>query len=296
MAIPSLPSQRNYNQFGGRNGDGRPDGMASAPANGRRSGTAGSRLPIESDQLNLIAVAVAAPSFSPTVTGSELAVGRRDMSELPGTWFVAPCLDGRRARTQRTRQRLIDVYLDLMQQSPCMPTGADIAKRVGCSVRTLFERFPNGAALNHAAAACLLNQEADKKAGQSPPLSHASRYWRMQRHVEASLEGCERWWPLWRAFVLAPERAGLLEVMFDRRRARRSEELRATFHPELSALPEAGRLQVTLAVEVLTSIESWGQLKHRHGLSNADIRETWLAALGKLLPTEPTLSLPWQAA
>lgn len=173
-----------------------------------------------------------------------------------------------------------------------MPTGADIAKRAGYHVRSLFERFPNGAMLNQAAAARLIDQET----GRHPSLSHAGRHWRMQRYVEAGLESCERWWPLWRAFVLAPERAGLLETLFSQRRESRTEELRHTFEPELSGLPEAVRLRAIVAVEVLTSIEGWGQLRYRHRLSDADIRETWLTSLDKLLPKEPALALPRQAA
>lgn len=214
------------------------------------------------------------------------------MPKLPVTKLAASRVDGRRARTQRTRQRLIDTYLHLLRRAQCVPTGADIAKRAGYSVRSLFERFPNRAMLNQAAAAHLIDQEA----GRQSPLLHADRRRRMQRYVEASLEDCERWWPLWRAFMLGPEHAGLLETMFFHRRESRMEELRVTFEPELSALPEAARLQATVALEVLTSIESWGQLRHRHGLSEAAIREIWLAALDKLLAKEPAFSLPRQAA
>ncbi len=52
-------------------------------------------------------------------------------------------IDGRRLRSERTRQYIIEAYLVLLRESPRLPTAAQIAERAGYSVRSLFERFPD---------------------------------------------------------------------------------------------------------------------------------------------------------
>ena len=60
-------------------------------------------------------------------------------------------VDGRRLRSERTRQRIVEAYLSLLGQDPQVPTAALIAERAGCSVRSIFERFSDLHALRVAA-------------------------------------------------------------------------------------------------------------------------------------------------
>src|SRR5204863_9108796 len=63
-----------------------------------------------------------------------------------------PRVDGRRLRSERTKQLIIEAYLALAQEnSPQVPTAAEIAHRAGYSVRSIFERFPDIHALQVAA-------------------------------------------------------------------------------------------------------------------------------------------------
>ena len=50
-------------------------------------------------------------------------------------------VDGRRLRSERTRQAIIEAYLELLRRDPRMPTAAQLAERAGCSVRSIFGRF-----------------------------------------------------------------------------------------------------------------------------------------------------------
>ncbi|MBN9542075.1 MAG: TetR/AcrR family transcriptional regulator, partial [Alphaproteobacteria bacterium] len=52
-------------------------------------------------------------------------------------------IDGRRLRSARTRQIIIEAYLLLLRESPQIPTAAAIATRAGYSIRSVFERFPD---------------------------------------------------------------------------------------------------------------------------------------------------------
>src|SRR5258707_1384214 len=61
-------------------------------------------------------------------------------------------IDGRRLRSERTRQYIIGAYLALLSEGPRVPTAMQIAERAGYSVRSLFERFPDLLTLSLAAA------------------------------------------------------------------------------------------------------------------------------------------------
>ena len=50
-------------------------------------------------------------------------------------------LDGRRLRSERTKQSIMDAYIELLRQKPEIPTAAQIAARAGISTRSIFERF-----------------------------------------------------------------------------------------------------------------------------------------------------------
>src|SRR4249920_3169075 len=71
-------------------------------------------------------------------------------------------IDGRRLRSERTKQLIIEAYLSLLRENPVvqMPTAAQIAERAGYSVRSIFERFPDLSKLRVAAADYSLAQAA----------------------------------------------------------------------------------------------------------------------------------------
>ncbi len=60
-------------------------------------------------------------------------------------------IDGRRLRSERTKQLIIEAFLALLRDNPEIPTAVQIAERAGYSVRSIFERFPDLNALRVAA-------------------------------------------------------------------------------------------------------------------------------------------------
>lgn len=50
-------------------------------------------------------------------------------------------IDGRRLRSERTKQLIIEAFLSLLRDNPVMPTAVQISDRAGYSVRSIFERF-----------------------------------------------------------------------------------------------------------------------------------------------------------
>ena len=55
--------------------------------------------------------------------------------------------DGRTARAERTREKVVDAVLELLDGGDVRPTAERIAKRAGVSERTVFQHFADREAL-----------------------------------------------------------------------------------------------------------------------------------------------------
>ena len=73
------------------------------------------------------------------------SIGRNDSAVSTPLSPKPARIDGRRLRSERTKQLIIEAYLALLRENPvvAMPTAAQIADRAGYSVRSIFERFPD---------------------------------------------------------------------------------------------------------------------------------------------------------
>ncbi len=193
-------------------------------------------------------------------------------------------LDGRALRSERTKQLIIEAYLALLRESPEIPTAAQIAKRAGYSVRSVFERFDDLLALSLATAdyafAEGLNQAAIRDLD-------GTREQRIRAQVETRAGICERWLPLWRVLLHNQHESEFLKVRIGRMRDAVWARLALMYRAELGTLPDADRKMVLIALEQLTDFESWGRMRNRHGLSIEEASRTWIAAIDRLLPPTP---------
>ena len=107
-------------------------------------------------------------------------------------------IDGRRLRSERTKQLIIEAFLALLRDDPQMPTAVQIAERAGYSVRSIFERFPDLNKLRVAAADYGLAQAA-----ALAPARHVDgdRETRIRSQVETRAGTCERGVALWRVLL-----------------------------------------------------------------------------------------------
>ncbi len=209
--------------------------------------------------------------------------GRRP-SEVPASPDSG---DGRRLRSAKTRQIIIEAYLALLRENPRIPTAASIAQRAGYSVRSVFERFPDLHALRVAATDEALLRTSAQVAAQT---AVGSRQDRLKTHVEIRGRVCEEWLPLWRALNAnqgdSPDlksRIRLIREMV----IRRIEEVYAL---ELATLDERERRQTVLAMEALIDFESWARMRDQFGLSFEDACGVWRRAVDRLLPPTPPVS------
>jgi AcrR family transcriptional regulator len=192
--------------------------------------------------------------------------------------------DGRLLRSERTKQILIEAYLDLLRENPRIPTAADIAKRAGCSIRSVFERFSDLLSLSFAAADYAFAQGMAQAVARNVD---GDRQTRLRSQVETRAQVCEQWLPLWRALLRHQHESQELAYRIERMRDAIVGRLELMYRPELSALPDAERKAVLIALEALTDFESWGRMRERHGLSIEAARDVWIAAIDRILPPTP---------
>ena len=190
--------------------------------------------------------------------------------------------DGRLRRSERTRQALIKAYLDLLREKQQPPTAPEIARRAGCSIRSVFQHFSGLLTLSLAAADYAFEQALAQAA---VPNVDADLHTRLKSQVETRAAICERWLPLWRALLRYQSESEELAIRIKRIRAAMVARLELVYGPELSTLSEPERIQLLVALDILTDFESWGRLREGHGLSIEAARDVWINAIGRMLPT-----------
>jgi AcrR family transcriptional regulator len=196
-------------------------------------------------------------------------------------------IDGRRLRSVRTRQLIIEAYLSLLRSSPQIPTAAQIAERAGYSVRSVFERFPDLHALRVAATDYAMEQA---RAKVSERAIDGDRRTRLRTHVETRGQVCEEWLPLWRALNANQGDSAELKARIRLVRELIIRRLEQMYSVELSTLGEPQRRQTVLAIEALIDFESWARMRELFGLSFDDACDLWIRAIDRLLPPTPPVS------
>ena len=195
-------------------------------------------------------------------------------------------IDGRRLRSERTKQLIIEAYLALLREKPeaPMPTAADIAERAGYSVRSIFERFPDLHTLRVAAADYGLAHAAALAPARDVD---GDRPTRIKSQVETRAGTCERGVALWRALTVNVDEDDALTARLRIARNRTIQRLEIMYRPELSSLSEVERRNMLIALEALTDIESWARMREMHGLSFAESCSLWMRAIDRMLPPTP---------
>jgi AcrR family transcriptional regulator len=193
-------------------------------------------------------------------------------------------IDGRRLRSARTKQLIIEAYLALLRDNPRIPTAGQIAERAGYSVRSVFERFPDLHALRIAATDYAF---AQANAQAVPRDLDGDRQARLKAHVETRGWVCEQWLPLWRALNANQGDSVELKARILMVRQTILKRIELMYRPELATLAERERRQVLIAIEILVDFESWARMREYNGLSVAEACKVWIHAIDRLLPPTP---------
>jgi AcrR family transcriptional regulator len=193
--------------------------------------------------------------------------------------------DGRRARSARTRAAIVEAFLGLVREKAEVPTAVRIAKRAGCSTRSVFERFRDFKELAAAAFDHILQSGLSTPVGDTLTRDQKAR---VAFHVKVRATNCENWLPLWR--VLMSAQIGAIEKLQVRVaivREMSRERLKLMYEPELSTMSPWKRDATLMALEALTDYESWGRLREHYRLSFEQACEVWAAMTHQLLLPAP---------
>jgi TetR/AcrR family transcriptional regulator of autoinduction and epiphytic fitness len=189
-------------------------------------------------------------------------------------------LDGRLARSARTRHAVVDALLDLLGEGDLRPTAARIAERAGVSLRLVFHHFDDLEAI--------YSELADRQAERVKPLTvPIAVTLPFARRVE---EFCaqrgrllETLSPVRRSAVLMePFRPALAKRLKRARDLMRAAAVSA-FAPELSKLAADEKRTTIAALDVATSWVAWEQMRRHQGLSETEARGVMAATIRALL-------------
>jgi TetR/AcrR family transcriptional regulator of autoinduction and epiphytic fitness len=189
-------------------------------------------------------------------------------------------LDGRLARSARTRRAVVDALLDLLGEGHLRPTAARIAERAGVSLRLVFHHFDDLDAIY----AELADRQAERVKPLTLPISVALP---LARRIEkfSAQRGrlLETLSPVRRAAVLMePFRPALAKRLKHARDLARAAAL-AAFAPELSKLAVDEKHATAAALDVVTSWPAWEQMRRHQSLSETEARAVMAATIRALL-------------
>jgi AcrR family transcriptional regulator len=166
--------------------------------------------------------------------------------------------DGRRLRSERSRQAIIDATLAFMEEGCLIPTAQQISDRAGVGIRSFFRHFEDMDTLfasiddqiRDSAEALFLGGDRDGSLEE-----------RVLHAVERRAEGYE----IEKNIVLSTSALMWRHEILRKNYARYQRGLRKDLDdwlPELKALPAATRE----AVDAVTSFEMWHRLRYHQNL------------------------------
>jgi AcrR family transcriptional regulator len=188
-------------------------------------------------------------------------------------------VDGRRARGERTRLKVIEALLDLVDEGTVRPTAQEVATRAGVALRTVYHHFEDVEALRRLA----LDLQMRRHAEILKPIDTGGD---LAERIEVIANQCRRLFealtPIRRATMFdeqsSPEMAEGIAFCTRTRR----DHVIGTFAPELRRSGDGMRV-VTDAVDLVTSWPTWEYLRASLGRSPAAATRVMVASLKSLL-------------
>jgi TetR/AcrR family transcriptional regulator of autoinduction and epiphytic fitness len=189
-------------------------------------------------------------------------------------------LDGRLARSARTRHAVVDALLDLLHEGDLRPTAARIAERAGVSLRLVFHHFDDLEAI--------YSELADRQTERVKPLTvpipvtlplplRIEKFSAQRGRLLETLSPVRR-----SAVLMEPFRPALAKQLKHARDLTRAATI-AAFKPELSKLDADEKRATIAALDVATSWVAWEQMRRHQGLSETDARRVMATTIRALL-------------
>lgn len=184
-----------------------------------------------------------------------------------------------RARGERTRERVADALITLLQQGQVPPTARAVAARAGVSVRLVFHHFEDMDALYRKVVALQFARHWQQVRETPPDLPLEER---IERTVAARAKLFDAVREVRRAARAASIRRPEIAARLEESDGLARKWLEGTFAPELAAAGRQRR-ELLAALDAAASWESWDRMRRSGGLSAAAARRSMARALHGLL-------------
>jgi len=185
------------------------------------------------------------------VPGDDIVVIDADESSEPSA--NGGTIDGRHARSERSRQAMVDAVLDLLKEGVLRPSSAQIAERAGVTQRTLFNQFGDMDSLIGAVASRQVQRvfKLLPKAGEGSFEERVARYCDgLERMLEDTMH--VRW-----AVITNPNPAWAGARIVQTAREFMRTQLRDAFQPEIAHVSEQAAAELIDALELETDPAVW---------------------------------------
>jgi TetR/AcrR family transcriptional regulator of autoinduction and epiphytic fitness len=193
---------------------------------------------------------------------------------------LPPRVDGRTARSERTRNAIVDAHVQLIQDGDLRPTADRIAKLAGVSLRALWSHFADMEALFAASGQRILELRDAAYEPVSPDLPLLPRIEAYCRQQARLLEGIA---PAARASALKEPFSPALQRYRKNHVDRVGDELKALFAPELN-----GDHELLAALTATSMWPTWGTWRDAMGLDADAARAALTRTITALLHPAPS--------
>jgi AcrR family transcriptional regulator len=188
---------------------------------------------------------------------------------------TSPVTDGRLLRGIRTRNLIVDALLDLLTEGTPSPTAAQIARRAGVSVRSVFQHFEDLESLY----ADLARQQAERV---RPLLEARPTDGSLGDRVDALVEQRQRLYasirPVRHAIGARADTSPALRRRLETLARQLREQLSTSFADELAGAP-----RLLDALDAACSFEAWDRMVTFQGLDEAGAADVLRWSIRRLL-------------
>jgi len=193
--------------------------------------------------------------------------------------------DGRIARGEKTRRRVAEALISLLEEGDPQPTAKEIAQRAGVSLRLVFHHFDDMDALYHAVAKVNVERHWKSLYPVPPDLPFEHRVERTVRQRYRLFEAIS---PVRRAAIRQAYRSKEIGATLAESTKALRQQVALTFAPELSAAGAAAP-DLLDALDLVTSWEAWERLRTAQGMTPTAARRviehTITSVLGSWIDT-----------
>ena len=188
-------------------------------------------------------------------------------------------IDGRSARSERTRRAIVAAHLGLIDEGDLKPTGERIAERAGVSLRTLWTNFKDMETLFAATGELVREKQDSIDRPISPELPLTQR---VEEFCQQRSEVLEMLAPSARASQLREPFSAQLRKNRAGNIARVTRQIEEVFAPEIT-MAGASREQLLNALTVACTWSAWSMMRDELHMSIDDAREVMSRTVAALL-------------